>query len=122
MTIPDLEDVPTTGAGPSVADQVAGTVARKLLGWLAGVAAIGLVALVGASLAFWSTSQATSARAEEVHRTLQRDMTHTVGQIEHHGHTDVSQELATLRTKIDGIQEDVTRIQRLLDERLPPRR
>jgi len=29
--------------------------------------------------------------------------------------------VATLRTKIDRMQEDVDRIERLLDERLPPR-
>jgi len=118
---PSFDDVPQTGAGPSVADQVAGTVARKLLGWIAAAAGSGLVALIGASLLFWSTVQADAARAEEVHRTMQRDVAHLEGDVEEHGHAELGEDVATLRTKIDRMQEDVDRIERLLDERLPPR-
>ena len=119
---PDFEDVPQTGAG--IADVVAGIVARKLLGWLAGVMAAGLVVLIAASLVFWSTVQADTARSEEVHRTLQRDVASLDGDLEAHGHPEIAEDLgamrtdlATLRTKVDAIAVDVSAIEELLRRR-----
>jgi ubiquinone biosynthesis protein UbiJ len=125
---PSFDDVPST-SGPSVADQVASTVARSLVKWLGGIAASGIVVFVGAGLLFWSGVKADAAVAEQTHRTLQRDVAELAGDVEQHGHPDIAEDISDIRrdvarleTKVGDMAEDVARIERPLDERLPPRR
>jgi len=118
---PSYDDVPTTGATPSIADQVSGAANRAVTKAVVAVALALLVpGLVGA-VAFYTSVKADSARTEEVNRVMQRDIASVAGDVDAHGHSDLGEDVATLRTKIDRMQEDVDRIRRLLDERLPPR-
>jgi hypothetical protein len=122
----NYEDVPITGHAPipaNIAEQVTAQVSKKIVGWGAGIIAVGVVALVGSTIVFYSTVHADQARAEEVHSTLRRDVTALEvfqrGQVERH--TLLVTQVATLTTKIDTQTTTLVRIQRLLDERLPPR-
>ena len=126
--LPAFDESPSK-AQPSMAEQVSRALAPTLVKWAAGMLATGMLMLGGTSLAFYTSTHADGARAEEVHRTLQRDVTGLAGDVEDHAHPEIAEDiseirtdLATLRTKIMDMGDDIDDIERLLDERLPPRR
>jgi len=112
----------------AVADEVTSAVSRKLVGWLAGIIAVGVVSLAGSSIAFYATVHADSARNEELHTAMQLDINELAAKVDRQERAQAAMQttfagrVATLTTKIDTMQLALTRIQGLLDERLPPAR
>lgn len=106
----------------TVADQVTNAVSKKIIGWLAGILATGLIALTSASVAFFATVRADAARNEEVHRSMQRGLAEVESDVGEHEHSNMSEDIAVLRSKTTSMDNRLQSMQKLLDERLPLRR
>ena len=126
----DYSDLTGTDAGArdAVAEQVTAAVSKKIVGWLAGIMAVGIVSLAGSAILFYTTVHADAARYEELHTGMRHDIDVLQAKVDRQEEVQAERQtvftaqVATLSTKIDTMQQALTRIQGLLDERLPPRR